>query len=99
VSSYVENVDLISPRQPYNCKEHEGKNDKTDRPIIIIIIIIIIIQFFIYLRADSTAIAFYRVSTDIYNRNSGQHKDSVQKQHTKTSGLCRQVPNVYIKFN
>jgi hypothetical protein len=61
------------------------------------------IQFFIYLRADSTAIAFYRVSTDTYNRNSGQHKDNVQKQHTKTkirtSCLCRQVPNVYVTFN
>jgi hypothetical protein len=31
VSAYVENVDLISPRQLYNYKEHEGKNDKYRR--------------------------------------------------------------------
>jgi hypothetical protein len=28
VSAYVENVDLISLRQMYNYREHEGKNDK-----------------------------------------------------------------------
>jgi hypothetical protein len=31
VSAYVENADLISLRQTYNYKEHEGKNDKNRR--------------------------------------------------------------------
>jgi hypothetical protein len=31
VSAYVENVDVISLRQTYNYREHEGKNDKNRR--------------------------------------------------------------------
>jgi hypothetical protein len=31
VSVYVKNVDLISPRQQYKYKEHEGKKDKNRR--------------------------------------------------------------------
>jgi hypothetical protein len=30
MSAYVENVDLISLRQTYNYREHEGKNDRNN---------------------------------------------------------------------
>jgi hypothetical protein len=40
------------------------------------------IQFFIYLRADSTAIGLLQ-SQHGHNRNSGHHKNNVQKQHKK----------------
>jgi hypothetical protein len=35
VSAYVENVDLISLRQTYNYREHEGRNDKDGRKLLL----------------------------------------------------------------
>jgi hypothetical protein len=35
VSVYVEDVDLIFPRQNYNYKEHERKNDKNGRKLLL----------------------------------------------------------------
>jgi hypothetical protein len=99
VSAYVENVDVIPLSQTYNCKEHEGKNDKNRRT-----------QtsagcaqacnnnfnsLFIYLRADSTAIGHLQSQ----HGHIQQKQWTTQGQCTKTSGLYRQVLNKCVHKN
>jgi hypothetical protein len=57
------------------------------------------IQFFIYLRTDSTAIGLLQSQHGHIQQKQWTAQRQCTVQHTKTSGLCRQVPNVYIKLN
>jgi hypothetical protein len=50
-------------------------------------------SLFIYLRADSTAIGHLQSQ----HGHMKQKEWTAQRQHTKTSGLYRQVLNVYLK--
>jgi hypothetical protein len=60
--------------------------------MIVVVVVVVVIQFnsFIYVLTQQPW-AFYRVSTDTYNRNTGQHKDNTQKQHTKQKQEQKQV--------
>jgi hypothetical protein len=51
------------------------------------------VQFFIYLRADSTVVAHLQSQ----HGHIQQKQWTAQRQYTNTSGLYRQVLNMYIK--